>query len=402
MTQKQIEEALKKCKGKYVTIFYNNDTWSGRVSVVSVHVEKSSVSIGESNGTLDFYSYWNACRLYFEFVLAITSGNKTPHTVLTFGADPELFFVNGDNVMVPSTEVMPADTEGVTRDGFQVELHPHANQCRQLAANHIRNCLSDARRIATDAGLRLSYKLAYTVTDDVWKRTPRTTKQFGCHPTENAQETQPKRSSGQREKFRAGGGHIHVGQMTKKMKDNLPTLVKIMDIVVGNTLVLLDRDEANITRRKNYGRAGEYRPKPYGMEYRVPSNFWLKHYVLWSLATGQIRNAITHFSNGQAQRLLKQFDMKDIRNAINNNDYDLALKNFNKYTAFLEKENIPTSSGISVHNYKNFLGWLELDNPLKELGSMSDKAIDKRWTSLSATSEDGFERFISDYPQQVQ
>jgi hypothetical protein len=30
-------------------------------------------------------------------------------------------------------------------------------------------------------------------------------------------------------------------------------------------------------RRQLYGKAGAYRPKPYGMEYRVLSNVWLKN-----------------------------------------------------------------------------------------------------------------------------
>jgi len=165
--------------------------------------------------------------------------------------------------------------------------------------------------------------------------------------------------------------------------------------VVGNTLVLLDRDESNITRRKNYGRAGEYRPKPYGLEYRVPSNFWLKHYVLWSLASGLMRNTIMHYRLKQTKNLLKRFDMKDIRNAINNNDYDLALQNFMKYAEFLKDMGIPMNTAISPHNVDKFLSWIGKPKPLAELGSLTDSAILRHWTPGGFVGRDGFEIFIS-------
>ena len=52
-------------------------------------------------------------------------------------------------------------------------------------------------------------------------------------------------------------------------------ITKQLDFVLGVPSVLLDRD--GLTRRSLYGKAGAFRPKPYGAEYRVLSNFWLKH-----------------------------------------------------------------------------------------------------------------------------
>ncbi|OYV41139.1 MAG: hypothetical protein B7Z80_02685 [Rhodospirillales bacterium 20-64-7] len=45
-----------------------------------------------------------------------------------------------------------------------------------------------------------------------------------------------------------------------------------MDYFLGIHSLLWDKDG---TRRKLYGKAGAFRPKPYGMEYRVLSNRWL-------------------------------------------------------------------------------------------------------------------------------
>ena len=62
---------------------------------------------------------------------------------------------------------------------------------------------------------------------------------------------------------------MHVGS------DNIDTakLVRTMDLYLSVPGVLLD-DDSN--RRSMYGLAGSYRPKPYGLEYRPLSNFWLK------------------------------------------------------------------------------------------------------------------------------
>lgn len=69
--------------------------------------------------------------------------------------------------------------------------------------------------------------------------------------------------------LRSGGGHIHVGcdDIDKER------LVRTMDVLLGVPSVLMDDDRE---RRQLYGKAGSYRPKPYGIEYRVLSNFWLK------------------------------------------------------------------------------------------------------------------------------
>ena len=45
-----------------------------------------------------------------------------------------------------------------------------------------------------------------------------------------------------------------------------------MDLFLGCPSIILDKDNK---RRELYGKAGAYRNKPYGVEYRTLSNFWL-------------------------------------------------------------------------------------------------------------------------------
>lgn len=332
-------------------------------------------------------------RFAYSDIVGVYGKNVDFDSSITLGADPELFFVK-DGVMIPSTEVIKEETNLVARDGFQLELHPTSNTCRQVVANYIGMGLRTAREMATRAGATISFSLSHVVDDKVWKQSGKDLKQFGCHPTTNVHEADFKRPNGMRVKFRAGGGHIHVGGLTLVEKNDLDTIVKLMDIIVGNTLVLLDRDPANITRRKNYGRAGEYRPKDYGLEYRVPSNFWLKHYVLWSLATGLIRNAMTVYRNGNAEELLSRFNMKKVRDAINNNDYMKAMENFTTYSSFLREKDTYFQVGVSSYNVDKFMQWVIQDEPLKKLMIKNDATILAHWCGISAVTAQGFERFI--------
>ena len=70
--------------------------------------------------------------------------------------------------------------------------------------------------------------------------------------------------------LRCNGSHPHVG--TKSLTPDKHILfVKNMDLRLGMWSLTEDKDT---DRRKLYGKAGAFRPKSYGIEYRVLSNFW--------------------------------------------------------------------------------------------------------------------------------
>lgn len=91
---------------------------------------------------------------------------------------------------------------------------------------------------------------------------------FGCEPDYNAwtreENTKP---IPPHEFMRSAGGHVHVET------DKDPVVVsQNMDLYLAVPSVLMD--EGGDDRRKMYGKKGAFRPKPYGLEYRVLSNFW--------------------------------------------------------------------------------------------------------------------------------
>lgn len=327
-------------------------------------------------------------------ILAITAGNlnylRVPSVAL--GSDPELFFIK-DGQVVPSFKVILEESESVKRDGFQLELNPSADTCRERGGSYIAMAIREAQRIAASAGVELAFSVGHTISDEVWKNTPISVKRFGCHPTENVQEPKHKRVTGLRERFRAGAGHIHLGYSKTAIPDH-ELLVKVLDIVAGNTLVILDRDEANVMRRKNYGRAGEYRIKPYGLEYRVPSNFWLRHYVLWSLASGLCRNALGIVYSKLGEDLVSRYDMKDIRNAINNNDRDLAIKNLRIFVDFIKEHKLFSGTAFDFADADKFFNWISSDSPLARLPHTTTEETLASWEEKLTVGSMGFERFF--------
>jgi hypothetical protein len=194
-----------------------------------------------------------------------------------------------------------------------------------------------------------------------------------------------------RERFRAAGGHVHLG-LPPNAKKELAKVVALMDIYAGNTCVLIDRDPDNARRRKNYGRAGEHRVKTYGVEYRVLSNFWLRSYTLWSMVSVLCRNAVDIHAIGYADELISRFDMNKVRKAINENDFELAKENFMILRKFIEEYHI-TGNGLDVTRIDRFTKWATAKrDPLKTWDTL-DKTL-KSWRGKTMGVGVGFETFI--------
>lgn len=77
--------------------------------------------------------------------------------------------------------------------------------------------------------------------------------------------------------LRTAGGHIHIGDKILKDKYKALSCVKMMDLFVGFTSIYLDKNKDAVVRKKLFGKAGRFRDKNYGIEYRSISNFWLNN-----------------------------------------------------------------------------------------------------------------------------
>jgi len=267
------------------------------------------------------------------------------------GCDPEFFFrkrktIVGAEKIIPSGGIESVGGK-VIIDGVQAELNPTPSVCRMILGDNIALCFMRlARGLATHKGIQADFSQTVKVSKRQLNTLDPKYQKFGCMPSKNT-DIKSESKEGTIDvnpleyKNRSAGGHIHIGRMDSNWSEAVDTdkaistpdiLVPLLDAIVGNTFVLIDRDEGNVERRKLYGRAGEYRTPPHGLEYRTLSNIWLRSYQVMSLATGLCRHAVMVLATGQenADAILNAVPRADIVKAINENDFALALKNYKK------------------------------------------------------------------------
>lgn len=197
--------------------------------------------------------------------------------MITIGADPELFLktINGKMVsavgLIGGTKEspMPLDVAGcaVQEDNVSAEFNIPACSTFEDFKKHIKYVKSYLDNKAQEMGLLLAEKVASHSFDNDQLQTWES-QVFGCEPDFNAWtgEDNP-RPNCTDFNLRSCGGHIHVGT------DLDPTLVvRAMDLHLGVPSLHIDPDNK---RRELYGKAGAHRRKPYGVEYRTLSNFWI-------------------------------------------------------------------------------------------------------------------------------
>lgn len=200
---------------------------------------------------------------------------------VTLGSDPELFLKNKDGKIVSAigkiggTKKKPRPIKElgkgffVQEDNVLLEYNtPIAKQEDQWVGNHlaIREYL---KNMVGQQGLELADIASHSMPADEMK-TPKAWV-FGCDPDFNVWDLKmnPKPYASD-PLLRSAGGHIHVG-LDDPTPPEMIRLGRLLDLFVGAPLAMKDQDK---TRRELYGKAGSIRFKPYGLEYRTPSNYW--------------------------------------------------------------------------------------------------------------------------------
>lgn len=128
---------------------------------------------------------------------------------------------------------------------------------------------------------------------------PKEVRRLGCRPDYCAwtEELNPE-PDGDKIDYRTASGHIHLGWtenakvMSEKHFLECSELVRELDYYVGCMSLLWDMDD---TRRKVYGRAGAFRPKAYGLEYRTLSNAWCRRKSLARTVFKQTKRCFDHW-----------------------------------------------------------------------------------------------------------
>ena len=124
--------------------------------------------------------------------------------------------------------------------------------------------------------------------------------------------------------LRSAGGHVHIGFKFEDEQDQFRA-AKAADLFIGLRGVFYDKDSE---RRQLYGRASKFRLKPYGIEYRTPSNYWV---ASKELTTKMFQWAQDTINNRHIIDELDENDIPKIKQAINTGDEQLAQALLNKY-----------------------------------------------------------------------
>lgn len=201
------------------------------------------------------------------------------------GADPEVFmFKNGQPVSafgaIQGTKDKPfkVDKGAVQVDGMALEFNIDPAESAEEFRGHIRMVMAQLQGMVP--GYDLNPVPVANFGFDYISTQPKEATELGCNPDFNAWfDGEPNPKPNGELPFRTGAGHVHIGWTNKadvydpEHRQACIMVTKQMDYYLGLGSLLYDNDNQ---RREMYGSAGSFRYKPYGCEYRVLSNAWLK------------------------------------------------------------------------------------------------------------------------------
>lgn len=255
---------------------------------------------------------------------------------LTVGADPELFvkagrhFLSG-HLFECGTKAEPMKTKHayIQNDGIALEINIKPARSRDEFVTNCNNALSDLRSFIN----RTNDKAELVARPSIFfgrkrlQALPPMAKILGCTPDYVAGSEEPNFPPDSDAPFRTGAGHIHIGWTedadTSTGGDHFKLCTKIvqeMDYFVGLPSMLWDKDAR---RRTLYGKAGTFRVKPYGLEYRTLSNAWLRNNNLMGFVYQQ---TVRCMHSAQSGRSLFHYWGYTAANYINGNDLSWTTK----------------------------------------------------------------------------
>lgn len=287
---------------------------------------------------------------------------------VTLGCDPEIMLLNSEGKLVSALSVLKGRKRKeeslpcggtIMADNVLAEFTiPPATTKSEFTGN-VRNALKGLQeRVPT---LRLFAIPSANFPASELRSAE--AKKFGCDPDFNAwtcSRNEIDAFNAAKKPFRSAGAHVHIGhESIAENWDNKPRFVTVMDAVFGVAATFIDKFDDSALRRKLYGQAGAHRPKDYGIEYRVPSNFWVAKPALTELAYDLSHVALKVFLETGTQ-IVEAMSQEKVIRAINESDVDLA-------TGLIKK--------VGTKYYGNKV----VDRIFEASMSIEDREIEKNW-----------------------
>lgn len=268
-------------------------------------------------------------------------------TDLSAGADPEVFIIDRrTGVFTPSLDLIggtknsPRATSApgffVQEDNVLGEYNIPPAKTEKEFCESIRIGLKLFEEcLPKEYGLQIATSHKFDPTQLLDPRA----QEFGCDPDFNAwrgglRNTRPEVPT---DGLRTAGGHFHLGYSLNpialqelgneslRQSDVNVEIVKWQDLFAGVPSMIMDKDTE---RRKLYGKAGAFRNKSYGLEYRTLSSFWLASDELVSWLYSQMMRAVDKINSYE---FLSDDDGAVIQKAINGGDKNSIQSLVEKY-----------------------------------------------------------------------
>lgn len=243
---------------------------------------------------------------------------------LLIGADPEVFVkdikteqIQSSIGVLPGSKKKPYRTKHgfVHKDNVLAEFSVKPSGTKTEFVVNVEASLYDVDMLLKKKGKTFAILASYELDEEYTSHY--LANEFGCEADYNVWELDAYDrifNSGQFGNLRTAGGHIHIGFPAEVTMELQISVVKACEYYIGLPSVFMDKDTV---RKSLYGASGSFRPKPYGIEYRVPSNFWLSSRIL----RGWIFNQAIHaYKNYHVMDALPKDAVEEIRDTINKND----------------------------------------------------------------------------------
>lgn len=257
-------------------------------------------------------------------------------TNVKVGSDPELFIVNSKtNKVISSIGLIPGEKNNAYRapdmprgyglqiDNILAEFNiPATNNKEKFIASieYMKNYIRDfVKKTNPDYDIQC---VASRDVDEDQLQSPEA-KLFGCDVSYNAYtEDENPKPDGERGTLRSSGAHWHISYKNPNARTSID-LIKYLDMYLGIPSVVLDPDTK---RRTLYGKAGDFRLKKYGLEYRTLSSHFISSPHTLNFVWDGIMKAIDAYNKG-----VPFIDGSIVQKTINNSDVETAKKLIAQY-----------------------------------------------------------------------
>ena len=199
----------------------------------------------------------------------------------TIGHDAEVFLYNENNEATPGIGIIdgskrnPRKVPGgaLQEDNVMAELNINPAKTSDEFVTNTLSVMDELNGVLSPHNLRFK-SLAFQKFQPKFLQSNQA-REFGCEPDSNIYTLSENKVNVKdliSQNARTAGGHIHLGLSDADFHPSARmSLVKSCDVFIGLPLATVE----NTMRKQFYGRAGSYRQKEYGIEYRTPSNIWL-------------------------------------------------------------------------------------------------------------------------------